>query len=304
MLQVDISIIVITRNRSQLLSKCLLPLVEQLKDRSAIEVLIIDNNSTDATSDFLIDFTTKNSKFHYFIESQVGASFARNKGIDKAKGSWLCFLDDDGIPDADFIDKLVFTIKNYHFDGFGGMWYPYADKKVPSWIPKEVTTMRFLTKIISEIPYGETVAAGICAFKKEIVIKAGCFSTDVGPRDGKMGYGEEDFLQQKIWQLGGIIGFNPEWSMRHYVSAIKFSLIWNLNRYYLKGRDGNVYLPKLSFYKKIILSFRVILVPPYLLILNTPQMLFNKNYFWQNWVLDSFKYSLRIYGRISSKRNY
>jgi glycosyltransferase involved in cell wall biosynthesis len=299
--QIDISIIVITRNRSQLLSKCLLPLVEQLKDREAIEVLIVDNNSTDATIDFLIDFTNENSQFHYFIENQVGASFARNKGIAIAKGSWLCFLDDDGIPDADFIDKLVFTIQNYHFDGFGGMWYPYADKDVPSWIPKEVTTMRLMTKKTSEIVYGETVAAGICAFKKEIVIKAGCFSTDVGPRDGKMGYGEEDFLQQKIWQLGGIIGFNPEWSMRHYVSDIKFSLMWNLKRYYLKGRDSNVYLPKLSFYKKSILAFRILITPLHQLILNTPKLLLNKNYLWQNWILDSFKYAFRIFGRITSK---
>jgi len=290
---IDISIIVITRNRSQLLSKCLLPLVEQLKGREAIEVLIVDNNSTDATIDFLIDFTNKNSQFHYFIENQVGASFARNKGIVIAKGSWLCFLDDDGIPDSDFIDKLVFTIENYHFDGFGGMWYPYADKEVPSWIPNEVTTMRLLTKVTKEISYGETVAAGICAFKKEIVLKAGCFSTDIGPRDGKMGYGEENFLQQKIWQLGGIIGFNPQWSMRHYVSEIKFSLIWNLKRYYLKGRDSNAYLEPLSFSKKIVLSIRVILVPFY--------QLFKKNYLWQNWILDSFKYSFRIYGRLKSK---
>jgi len=300
--QIDISIIVITRNRSQLLSKCLLPLVEQLKDREAIEVLIIDNNSTDSTSDFLIDFTTKNSQFHCFIEYQVGASFARNKGIAIAKGSWLCFLDDDGIPDSDFIDKLVFTIQNYHFDGFGGMWYPYADKIVPSWIPKEVTTMRLLTKIISEIPYGGTVAAGICAFKKEIIIKAGCFSTDVGPRDGKMGYGEEDFLQQNIWLQGGIIGFNPEWSMRHYVSDIKLSLMWNLKRYYLKGRDSSAYLAPFSFFKRIILTFRVVFVPSHQLVINFPKLIINKDYLWQNWVLDSFKYSLRMFGRLSSKK--
>ena len=299
-LPLDISIIIITRNRTQLLAKCLFPLIEQIQNRENVEVLIVDNNSSDNTIDFLMDFTNKNPQFHYFIENQVGASFARNKGIALAKGSWLCFLDDDGIPDSDFMEKLIFTIENYDFDGFGGMWYPYAEKEVPSWIPNEVTTMRMLTSQITKIPYGETVAAGICAFKKEIVLKAGCFSTEVGPREGKMGYGEEDFLQQQIWQTGGIIGFNPEWSMRHYVSDIKFSIIWNLKRYYLKGRDSNVYLAPFSFSKKVILAFRVIFVPPYQLILNTPKMLFNKNYLWQNWILDSFKYSFRIFGRISN----
>ena len=299
-LQIVISIVVITRNRVQLLSKCLLPLVDQIRHREDIEVLVVDNNSNDTTVNFLHEFTTKNPQFHYFIEPEVGASFARNKGIAMSKGSWLCFLDDDGIPDPDFIDKLGFTITNYDFDGFGGMWYPYAEEEVPSWIPNEVTTMRFLTRTTKQLPYGETVAAGICAFKKEILLQVGCFSTEVGPRDGKMGYGEEDFLQKKIWQAGGIIGFNPEWSMRHYVSDIKFSLIWNLKRYYLKGRDSNVYLAPFSFSKKIILAFRVVFVPLYQLILNLPKMVFNKNYLWQNWILDSFKYSFRIFGRISN----
>ncbi|MES2411368.1 MAG: glycosyltransferase, partial [Bacteroidota bacterium] len=219
-----------------------------------------------------------------------------------AKGDWLCFLDDDGIPDADFIDKLVFTIENYDFDGFGGMWYPYADRVVPDWIPNEVTTMRLLTKDICQLRKGETVAAGICAFKKEIVLKAGSFPTQIGPRDGKMGYGEENYLQLEIWRLGGVIGFNPNWTMKHYVSDIKFSLSWNLKRFYLKGRDSNAYLEPLSFGQKIIMAFRVLVVPPYQLILNSPKLLMKKNYLWQNWTIDSFKYSFRIYGRLFSKQ--
>lgn len=298
--QIKISIIVITRNRKLFLSKCLSPLVEQIRDNSFIEVIIVDNGSSDDTEDYLKDFTEKNIQFHYFVENQIGASYARNKGIAESRGSWLCFLDDDGIPEVDFVTKLNFTIENYQFDGFGGMWYPYSENEIPSWIPKEVTTMRMLTIGINEIPYGETVAAGICAFKKDIVIKSGCFSTQVGPRDGKMGYGEEDFLQQKIWQLGGKIGFNPDWKMLHYVSEPKFSLIWNLKRYYLKGRDSNAYLGSITFIKKIVFAFKVVFVPIYQLLRNFPKLVIRKDYLWQNWILDSFKYAFRIFGRISN----
>ncbi len=295
-----ISIIIVTRNRVKLLSNCLYPLIEQIENRENIEVIIVDNNSSDTTIEFLKDFTNKNKKFIYLEEANIGASYSRNKGISFAKGDWLCFLDDDGIPEIDFTEKLIYTIENYNFDGFGGMWYPYSEKIIPKWIPNEVTTMRLLTKSTESITYGETVAAGICAFKKEIIIKAGCFPTSIGPRDGKMGYGEENYLQFKIWKLGGVIGFNPDWKMKHYVSDYKFSLWWNLERFYLKGRDSNAYLEQLSFSKKIVLGARVVLVPIYQLVLNFPKLIIDKNYFWQNWVLDSFKYSFRIYGRLKS----
>jgi hypothetical protein len=213
-------------------------------------------------------------------------------------------LDDDGIPDGDFVDKLLFTISNYEFDGFGGMWYPYADGKVPKWIPKEVTTMRLLTKEIKVLPKGTTVAAGICAFKRTVVLNAGCFPTQIGPKNGKMGYGEEDFLQNKIWKAGGIIGFNPFWSMKHYVADYKFNLSWNLKRYYLKGRDSASYLLDVSPFKKIIVLIKILIIPAYLLIKNIPRVFFDKNYFWQQLVLDCFKFSYSEFGRLISKKKY
>jgi glycosyltransferase involved in cell wall biosynthesis len=296
-----VSIIIITRNRVNLLSKCLEPLFKQIESMETIEVIVVDNNSSDGTIDFLKKVTVNTSKFKYFIEDKVGASFARNLGILNSEGDWLCFLDDDGIPAEDFVEKMLNTISNFNFDGFGGMWYPYADKEIPSWIPNEVTTMRLLSNTISILGKGTTVAAGICAFKKEIVVKAGFFPTEIGPRDGKMGYGEEDYLQQIIWENGGLIGFNPYWTMKHIVADYKFSLKWNLNRYYLKGRDSNAYLPPIRSVNKIKIGFRILLVPIFLLIRNLPKLVINKNYFWQHWILDSFKYSLRMFGRLNSK---
>jgi glycosyltransferase involved in cell wall biosynthesis len=296
-----VSIIIITRNRVNLLSKCLEPLFKQIESMETIEVIVVDNNSSDETIDFLKKITVNSSKFKYFIEDKVGASHARNLGILNSEGEWLCFLDDDGIPSEDFVEKMLHTISNFNFDGFGGMWYPYADKEIPSWIPNEVTTMRLLSNNTSVLGKGTTVAAGICAFKKEIVVKAGCFSTEIGPRDGKMGYGEEDYLQQIIWKNGGLIGFNPYWTMKHIVADYKFSLKWNLNRYYLKGRDSNAYLPPIGSVNKIKIGFRILLVPTFLLIRNLPKLVMSKNYFWQHWILDSFKYSLRMFGRLNSK---
>jgi len=299
------SIIICTRNRFELLKEAVNSLIPQIKNRKDIELLIVDNNSIDDTSKIL----TLNSCFNLdnirlVSEKQIGLSYARNTGARISNFDWVCYMDDDAKANTDFVEVMFYTRENYSFDAFGGMFYPWYISPQPKWLPKEVGTMQEFSKETIVLNKGQFIAGGICAFNKELLFKAGAFPIDVGMRGDIIGYGEENYLQLKIRELGGIIGFNSNWIIYHLVATYKYSLKWNLVRFYSKGRDSNAYLEPLSFLKKIILSFRVILVPPYLLILNTPQMLFNKNYFWQNWVLDSFKYSLRIYGRISSKSNY
>ncbi len=133
------------------------------------------------------------------------------------------------------------------------------------------------------------------------VVSAGAFPVDIGMRGDIVGYGEENFLQINIRKNGGVIGFNPNWFMYHLVAPYKYSLKWNLVRFYSKGRDSNAYLAPISPVNKLKIGLRIIIVPFYLLIRNLPKLLLNKNYFWQNWVLESFKYSLRMFGRVTSK---
>lgn len=90
-----VSVIIPTCNRANLLSRALNSVLNQTY--SNIEIIVIDDNSLDDTSQIVEQFarrTTIPIKY-YKNETTMGACFARNKGISMAKGFYLTGLDDD-----------------------------------------------------------------------------------------------------------------------------------------------------------------------------------------------------------------
>jgi len=75
--------------------KKLVRAVESLKEQSYqnFEVLIIDDGSTDETKSKIT--TLMSAQIHYFYKTNGGPASARNLGITKAKGEYICFLDAD-----------------------------------------------------------------------------------------------------------------------------------------------------------------------------------------------------------------
>jgi GT2 family glycosyltransferase len=75
---------------------------------TGIEVLVIDNNSTDATRQVVADYTSlENPEFRYLLESNPGKSRALNMGIREAKGEIIAFTDDDCIPDPKWLENIL-----------------------------------------------------------------------------------------------------------------------------------------------------------------------------------------------------
>jgi glycosyltransferase involved in cell wall biosynthesis len=85
------SVIIPTHNRANMLRQAIQSVIDQTVDEW--EVLIIDDGSTDNTKEVIQDF--KDSRIHYYYQENKERSAARNLGIQKAVGMYVCFLDDD-----------------------------------------------------------------------------------------------------------------------------------------------------------------------------------------------------------------
>jgi glycosyltransferase involved in cell wall biosynthesis len=93
-----------------------------------IEVICVDNNSTDKTSQLINEYKeSSESKLQLLFEKKKGASVARNKGLSVAKGDWVQFLDADDLLDPQKIEhQLLLTKSNKQTDFVVGSFYKLA----------------------------------------------------------------------------------------------------------------------------------------------------------------------------------
>ena len=113
-METKISIIVPVYNASKYLGKCLQSLINQtLPD---IEIICINDGSTDNSLEILKEFEQKNVDIKVFSQKNKGQSIARNFGIRQAKGEYIGFLDADDWADEQMFEELYKNAKTFDSD--------------------------------------------------------------------------------------------------------------------------------------------------------------------------------------------
>lgn len=100
-----VSIIVPVRNIERYLPKCLDTLINQtLKE---IEIICINDGSTDSSINILKEYANEDSRIIIIDNKESrGQAFARNRGLEIAKGEYIGFVDGDDWVDETMFEKL------------------------------------------------------------------------------------------------------------------------------------------------------------------------------------------------------
>lgn len=94
MIQEKLSVIIPTRNRCEYLKRAVNSILNQTWEN--IEIIIIDDASTDKTAQYLTELITNNTYIKFISNDKaIGGSRSRNLGINMATGYYIAFLDDD-----------------------------------------------------------------------------------------------------------------------------------------------------------------------------------------------------------------
>lgn len=88
-----VSIVIPLYNRENTLDYCIGSVLGQ--EYQNWELLLIDDGSTDRSAEICQLYCKKDRRIKYFYQTNQGAGPARNKGIDKAIGEWITFVDSD-----------------------------------------------------------------------------------------------------------------------------------------------------------------------------------------------------------------
>ncbi len=121
-----VSVIIPVYNTEKYLRECLDSVLNQtLKE---IEVICIDDGSTDNSLEILNKYAQKDSRVIVLTQKNIGVGKTRNKGIQISKGEFVIFIDpDDFYPDMDIVETLYNKAVENNVNIAGGEFASFKD---------------------------------------------------------------------------------------------------------------------------------------------------------------------------------
>jgi glycosyltransferase involved in cell wall biosynthesis len=193
----SISIVIPVYNEADYLAECLLSIANQTVEPK--EVIVVDNNSTDATADVARSFPF----VKLLSEPKQGVVHARNLGFNKASSEIIARIDADTILPNDWLETLESSFSDDSIDAISGsaLYYHVAgadffnsiDLFFRKWLSKRLKTNNYL--------WGANMAITRSAWLK------------VRGKLCNSGGQHEDFdLAIHLQEVGGKVGFNQDLS--------------------------------------------------------------------------------------------
>ncbi|WP_455537647.1 glycosyltransferase [Terrisporobacter sp.] len=109
-----VSIIIPVYNAEKFIAKCL----DSIKNQTYknLEIILINDGSTDNSGEICEEYCKSDDRFKVIHKKNGGVSSARNLGLSKVSGDYICFIDPDDWIEADMIEHLYELTQKYNCD--------------------------------------------------------------------------------------------------------------------------------------------------------------------------------------------
>ncbi len=221
---VKVSIVICTYNREKYIAESIHAALNQTADKELFQVIVVNNNSRDQTDTICRKLQDDNKlQFDYFIETNQGNSYARNRGIYESKGDIIVFVDDDAMMEPSYVENLLaFYQNNPDVDAVGGRIYPRYEEKKANWLsPVLMPLIAALDKGNTPQPFrwGKFPIGANMSFRKQVFETIGVFNVELGRIAGNLQGGDEKdvFARMRLKELS--IWYCPDLVVHHVIPA-------------------------------------------------------------------------------------
>lgn len=124
-----ISIVVPIYGVEEFLAECIESLLCQ--KYSNLEIILVEDGSPDRCPEICTEYAKKDKRIKVIHKENGGLSDARNLGIKKARGKYICFVDSDDVVSDDYILSMYNNLieNNVKISACGYIhWYPNGEK--------------------------------------------------------------------------------------------------------------------------------------------------------------------------------
>ena len=229
----DVSVVIPCYNSERTIEGCLGALLNQ--NYRNYEIIVVDDGSTDKTSEIVKKFISKRVKYVY--QHNQGPAAARNHGWKEARGRYILFTDSDCFPRKNWITEMIKPFKDKRVGAVGGTYETLnKDKRIAEWVGLEIEYRH------NQMPrFIDFAGSYSLAVRKEVLEEVGGFDTRF-----RRASGEDNDLCYRIRERGYLIYFNRKAVVGHFhpdslLKYLKSQMIHAYWRVYLYKKHPNMF---------------------------------------------------------------
>ncbi len=235
-----LTLAVCTYNRAALLPRALDSVVKQTANRSDVEVLVVDNGSTDQTPELVAARQLQDRSIRYVVEPLAGIAHARNRAMHDAQGEYLAFLDDDAWADCGWVDSLLNVIESVRpipecvVGPVSLVW----EGNRPDWFPARFESLLCSYDMGAAAHFlgaGGYLLTTNSLFHRETLLSLGGMRTDLGHKRKALIGGEDNDIFNRWLANGYRVYYEPKAIVYHPVPKERQTRRFLLRRLFWDG---------------------------------------------------------------------
>ncbi|MDG4762999.1 glycosyltransferase family 2 protein [Solwaraspora sp. WMMD406] len=152
--------------------------IDRQPDRATIEVVVVDDGSTDASGQIARDYAQRAPGVRYVRQDNAGLGAARNHGVRLATGDYLAFLDSDDLYPADGLHHLITRAQATEAPIAVGDMHGFPPRPSPPWRAEIVGPQRIITSLAEAPLLVGNPSACNKVFRREFVGAIGATFTE------------------------------------------------------------------------------------------------------------------------------
>ncbi|CAI1668507.1 Poly-beta-1,6-N-acetyl-D-glucosamine synthase [Serratia proteamaculans] len=150
-----VSIVIASYNTDKYIVECVNSATQQ--DYENIEVIVVNDGSTDTTEELLSELARKSAKLKILTQKNQGQSVARNNGAAIATGEFIIFLDSDDLFDKQLISKCINSLIDTNSDIIffnGDTFYDDEnDEETANFTPEYIRNPTLCGKVLDSVAF-------------------------------------------------------------------------------------------------------------------------------------------------------
>lgn len=243
----DLSIVICTHNRADLLKKTLNSFSQaKVPPETDIELVVMANACSDDTTTEVARLSETGHlgpiKLRCIEEPKPGKSYALNRALLETHADTLCFVDDDQTVDREFLTSLITAIKAYpEYDIVCGKLAPAWDGSEPSWV-HEKGEFKIRIRPFPEYDLGDSSkeitakdklpSGGNLTVRRGAFEKIGNFSEQIGPQGHNLMGGEDIDFVRRCLSAGSRIIYEPKIRQEHMILHDRLKISYMMRKSY------------------------------------------------------------------------